>query len=99
MFRKLSYLAVLFFALLNIFKANAVEFTYKNGNDVEDHYSIYYKCDSIDVNPSYLDNPKQIERIIHYIKNTTRIDSIVINAYASPEGGTRYNRWLSLERA
>ena len=100
MTRHLSFIAVLLFALVG-FSARVfgVERVRKIDGTLEEKYSIYYKCDSIDVNPTYLDNPEQIARIIHYIEKSPRIDSIVINAYASPEGGTKYNQWLSLERA
>ena len=62
-------------------------------------FSIYYKVDSIDINPRYLDNRRQIEHILHYLDNSPRIDSITIYAWASPEGPYRYNKWLSRERA
>lgn len=62
-------------------------------------FSIYYICDSIDINIDYLDNRKQIEHILDYLERSPRIDSITIYAWASPEGGYLHNRWLSRERA
>lgn len=64
-----------------------------------EHFSIYYVCDSIDINVRYLDNERQIEHILNYLENSPRIDSITIHAWASPEGGYNHNRWLSTERA
>ncbi len=97
---RLSYLAFVLFALVGLAaNAEARAVPEKIDSSVIEHFSIYYKCDSIEVNPTYLDNPSQITRIRNYISNSPRIDSIVINAYASPEGGYKYNRWLSIERA
>ncbi len=62
-------------------------------------FAIYYVCDSIDININYLDNRRQIEHILDYLKRSPRIDSITIYAWASPEGGYRHNLWLSQERA
>lgn len=96
----LSYLVALLFALVGFAaSANALVLPEKMDSTVIDRFSIYYKCDSVDVNPTYLDNPSQISRILNYINNSPRIDSIVINAYASPEGGYNYNKRLSIERA
>jgi len=64
-----------------------------------EEFSIYYVCDSIDINTNYLDNRDQIQHILHYLENSPRIDSITIYAWASPEGGYAHNRWLSSERA
>ena len=97
---RLSYLAFVLFALVGLAaNAEARAVPEKIDSSVIEHFSIYYKCDSIEVNPTYLDTPSQIARIRNYISNSPRIDSIVINAYASPEGGYNYNRWLSIERA
>lgn len=62
-------------------------------------FQIYYKVDSIEINPNYLDNPKQIHEIIHYLNNSPKIDSITIYAWSSPEGGYAYNKRLSQGRA
>ena len=63
------------------------------------NFLIHYKVDSTDINPNYIKNRRQIENILYYINNSPRIDSITIYAWASPEGGYQYNRWLSQERA
>jgi hypothetical protein len=47
----------------------------------------------------YLDNAVQMFRIKELLHRSTRIDSIVIYAYASPEGSPRRNNWLSRKRA
>lgn len=77
--------------------ANAV--SHKIDSTVIESFSICYMCDSTKVNPYYLDNPNRISKIINYINNSPRIDSIVINAYASPDGPYNYNKKLSIKRA
>lgn len=72
------------------------------GKSVEssaEEFTIHYKVDSIDINPTYLQNKENIAHIRNYLKNSPRIDSITIYAWASPEGGYRHNVWLSKERA
>ncbi len=64
-----------------------------------DRYSLYYHCDGIKIDENYLSNAYQIARIKHILARSTKIDSIVIYAYASPEGPYRRNVWLSERRA
>lgn len=64
-----------------------------------DTYSLYYYRDRIDLQEDYLDNAVQMFRIKELLHRSTRIDSIVIYAYASPEGSPRRNNWLSRKRA
>ena len=66
---------------------------------ITEKFFIYYKVDSIDINPTYLQNKRNIAHIKNYLQNSPRIDSITIYAWASPEGGYRHNEWLSQERA
>lgn len=66
---------------------------------VHDRYIIYYYCDKINIDEQYLDNSYQIMRINNILKLSTRIDSITIYAYASPEGSPAHNRWLAKKRA
>lgn len=66
---------------------------------VVEKFAIYYKVDSIDINPTYLQNKQNIMHIKNYLQNSPRIDSITIYAWASPEGGYSRNLWLSKERA
>lgn len=62
-------------------------------------YALYYICDHIDIDKDYLDNALQIFRIKEILRRSTRIDSITIYAYASPEGPYKRNLWLAEERA
>lgn len=71
----------------------------KNDSSIIENFAIWYKHDSITVNPDYLGNRRQIEHIRNYLQNSPRIDSITIYAWASPEGGYHHNVWLSKERA
>ena len=71
----------------------------QNDTSIIERFAIYYKVDSIDINPTYLDNRRQIDHILHYLDKSPRIDSITIYAWASPEGPYRRNKWLSRERA
>lgn len=66
---------------------------------IVENFAIWYKVDSIDINPNYLDNRRQMDHIIHYLETSPRIDSITIYAWASPEGRYSWNQWLSKERA
>lgn len=66
---------------------------------IVENFAIWYKVDSIDINPTYLDNKRQMEHIIHYLETSPRIDSITIYAWSSPEGQYSRNQWLSKERA
>lgn len=62
-------------------------------------YTLYYYCDRIDIDSKYLDNNYQIHRIKEILRYSTRIDSITIYAYASPEGSPSRNKWLAEQRA
>ena len=64
-----------------------------------DQYHLYYRRDRIDIDKDYLDNSTQFERIRKILSQSTRIDSITIYAYASPEGGPQRNAWLAQKRA
>lgn len=77
------------------------EFSSRERKDtvVSESFYIYYKVDSIDINPTYLQNKENLAHIRNYLKNSPRIDSITIYAWASPEGGYKRNVWLSKERA
>lgn len=98
--RAISYyvIAALTAFLFNVSVTDAaVQYEQKDSTAIEE-FSIYYKCDSINVNPHYLDNEEQISRILHYIRNSPRIDSITIYSYSSPEGRYAHNRYLAKER-
>ena len=64
-----------------------------------DRYVLYYYRDGIDIDNDYLDNAYQIYRIKNILSHSTRIDSITIYAYASPEGSPARNTWLAEQRA
>lgn len=64
-----------------------------------DRYALYYFQDRIDIDSKYLDNSYQIYRIKQILEHSTRIDSITIYSYASPEGSPARNRWLAQKRA
>lgn len=66
---------------------------------VRNDFAIYYWHDRIDVDPEYLDNKDNLEKINKYLAHSPKIDSIVIYAYASPEGVYERNAWLSRKRA
>lgn len=66
---------------------------------IVENFAIWYKVDSIDINPTYLDNRRQMDHIIHYLETSPRIDSITIFSWSSPEGRYSRNLWLSRERA
>lgn len=68
-------------------------------NSIVENFAIWYKVDSISIDPTYLDNRRQMDHILHYLANSPRIDSITIYAWSSPEGRYNRNKWLSGERA
>ena len=87
------YVIILFTTCLSTSRAEQRDST------LTQKFSIHYKVDSTNINPNYIKNRRQIENILYYLHNSPRIDSITIYAWASPEGGYKYNRWLSKERA
>lgn len=66
---------------------------------VEHKFKLFYLHDGIDIDENYLDNKNQIAHIRRYLANSPRIDSIVVYAWASPEGVYEKNVWLSEKRA
>ena len=98
-----KYLIITMLAFASSFSLSAKEEeaskTHDSDSSITLDFQIYYKVDSIDINPRYLDNPKQIHEIVHYLNNSPKIDSITIYAWASPEGGYAYNKRLSQGRA
>ena len=83
----------------NILAAQTVVHQERRDSAVVESFSIYYECDSTTVNPDYLSNKANISRILRYVKNSPRIDSITIYSWSSPEGREEYNLSLSKERA
>ena len=91
-------LMILLLSPLTVFADGADASAHKD-TVISESFYIYYKVDSTDINPTYLQNKENIAHIRNYLKNSPRIDSITIYAWASPEGGYRRNAWLSKERA
>lgn len=91
--RYLNILLFLFCCSLSMFAGLPADST-RN-----DTYSLYYYRDRIDLQEDYLDNALQMFRIREFLNSSSRIDSIVIYAYASPEGSPKRNKWLSERRA
>ena len=98
---KYLIITVLFIASALSLSANEqnVSNTATADSSIIEHFAIYYKVDSININPTYLDNLQNIHKILHYLKDSPKIDSITIYAWASPEGGYAYNKRLSEGRA
>lgn len=108
MYRKLPIVAILCFVLVlsgqNSFacaqeRDAAVRVDSIHSGMVVEEFAIYYRVNKTDIDTTYLDNPSQIRHILRYISTSPKIDSIVIYAWASPEGSYRFNKYLSIERA
>ena len=65
---------------------------------VAESFAIYYRFDSTNINPNYLYNDVNINRIKYYLEHSPRVDSIVIYSWASPEGNYRHNVELAEKR-
>lgn len=63
--------------------------------------TIYYRWDKDNLDKTYLNNTKALVQIDSLLTNeeSQYIDSVVIVAYASPEGRPEYNKTLSQRRA
>ncbi|MBR1539400.1 MAG: DUF3575 domain-containing protein, partial [Bacteroidales bacterium] len=62
--------------------------------------SITFRVDDAVIDPRYMDNPSQLERLAACIDRfRMNIDSVTIVAFASPEGRYAYNQRLSARRA
>ncbi len=70
-----------------------------DSTDVVERFTLYYWRDRIDLDDDYLDNAAQMAHIRRYLALSPHIDSIIIYAYASPEGVYERNVWLSRKRA
>ena len=62
-------------------------------------FAIHYRFDRVDVDSSYMDNAAAIDTIRFCLTHSVHIDSIIVYAWASPEGGYPHNKWLSEKRA
>ncbi|MDE6857837.1 MAG: DUF3575 domain-containing protein, partial [Alistipes sp.] len=70
-----------------------------SGTSIAESFAIYYWRDRIDIDEDYLDNRAQTDHIREYLARSPHIDSIMVYAYASPEGVYEHNVWLSRKRA
>ena len=98
-----KYLIITILFLTSVLSLSASELDGSNkataDSSIIEHFAIYYKVDSININPTYLDNLQNIHKILHYLKDSPKIDSITIYSWSSPEGGYAYNKRLSEGRA
>lgn len=61
---------------------------------------VYYRHDKHSIDHRYLSNPEAFTTLDSiFLHHADAIDSISIVAYASPEGRSTYNQWLSGKRA
>lgn len=65
---------------------------------VEMRFRIFYPVSKTELHEDYMDNAKTLYRIRKYLETSTRIDSITIYSYASPEGTYSFNKYLAAER-
>lgn len=63
-----------------------------------EQFVIHYRVNDIDIDESYMSNKEQLHKIRHYFTHSPRIDSVTIYSWASPEGGIKFNTYLSRER-
>lgn len=61
-------------------------------------FRIYYRVNKTQIDPDYMSNPYSLQVIAKYLSESSRIDSIVIYSYASPEGPYENNKYLARER-
>ena len=61
-------------------------------------FKIAYRINKFNVDSTYMGNAGNLQTIRTYLKESTRIDSIVIYSFASPEGPFYLNRYLSRNR-
>ncbi|MBO5979460.1 MAG: DUF3575 domain-containing protein [Bacteroidales bacterium] len=61
-------------------------------------FILHYRVNETELDDEYMDNKMQLHKIRHYFANSPRIDSVTIYSWASPEGGIKFNTYLSKER-
>lgn len=61
-------------------------------------FRLFYPINRTEIFEDYMDNAVQLHHIREYLKKSSRIDSITIYSYASPEGPYRLNKMLASER-
>ena len=61
-------------------------------------FILHYRVNETELDADYMNNKEQLHKIRHYFANSPRIDSVTIYSWASPEGGIKFNTYLSRER-
>ena len=79
-------------------KANENHNISLNDSSVINISKIYYPVNKVTVYENYMNNPAELENIKLHLEKSSRIDSITIYSYASPEGPYSWNVWLARER-
>ena len=69
----------------------------KDSSKIE-QFILHYRVNETVVDAEYMNNKAQLHKIRHYFANSPRIDSVTIYSWASPEGGIKFNTYLSRER-
>ncbi len=100
--RKMRLKALLLFIIISCLTATTVTAqrnVYSDDAQSEvKHFRIYYPVNKTRLFANYMDNAQNLDTICKYLKESPRVDSIVIYSYSSPEGPFRFNSWLSKER-
>ena len=65
----------------------------------EDEFTFYFRRNRTDLDPAFLWNPDQMSLFDKLLGRDIHIDSVMVYAFASPEGNYEHNVWLSRERA
>ena len=66
---------------------------------ISEEFQIHYRFDRTDIDPEYSDNRNSTELLKQHLQNASRIDSIIIHVYSSPDGVYEYNARLARQRA
>ena len=63
--------------------------------------TLHFRWDKSDYEDTYLENSDAAEKLCNFLEmlGENRIDSVIVTAYASPEGVYEHNMKLSRERA
>jgi len=63
-----------------------------------ERFILHYRVNETELDETYMSNREQLHKIRHYFTHSPRIDSVTIYSWASPEGGIKFNTYLSRER-
>lgn len=66
---------------------------------ISEEFHIHYRFDRSDIDPEYRDNRNSTELLKQHLQDASRIDSIIIHVYSSPDGVYEYNARLARQRA